>query len=213
MGNDASVCIANITVGKELEKMLKDVKEIIFRPRFLDDLFLIVNDTDILDFDKWLSELFVHPQFEFTFNYNNQCISFLDMNVMINNNIISTSIFKKQMSKHQMLHFESNHPKHLIKSLPFSQGIRIIRICSNNDDKNTEMNIVMNKFRARNYPENLILNYMAKFNNIDPNSILRPKSQLLIANLLMHNPHILTLYEFNLGWTTPTWVVALSAGF
>ena len=23
----------------------------------------------------------------------------------------------------------------------------------------------------------------------------------------------LTLYEFNLGWTTPTWVVALSAGF
>jgi len=167
------------------------------RPRFLDDLFLIVNDTDILDFDKWLSELFVHPQLDFTFNYNNQCISFLDMNVMINDSKISTSIFKKEMSKHQMLHYESNHPKHLIQSLPFSQGIRIIRICSNEEDKNREMKLLMDKFRARNYPEALIINCMEKLNNIDRKSLLRPKSQLLIANLRIHNPHILTLYEVN----------------
>jgi len=200
MGNNSSVSVSNISVGIDLQTMFKDRPEIIFNGRFIDDFFLIIEDTEIIFFDSYLSNLFVHEDFTFSFEYSNISINFLDVQVSLNNlNELSTSLYRKPMSKHQMLHFNSNHAKHLIKSLPFSQGLRIIRLCSNELDRKTQLDILMEKFRIRMYPTKLLNDCMQKLLLIDRNSLIKPKSNLLISNLRIHNPHLLSKYNVQLS--------------
>ena len=45
--------------------------------------------------------------------------------------IMSTDIYNKPTDKHQYLSPQSCHPKHCTKSIPYSQALRIKRICSN----------------------------------------------------------------------------------
>jgi len=49
MGNNASVSIANITVSKELRSIFSGKNEIFFHPRFIDDIFMIIDGTNIND--------------------------------------------------------------------------------------------------------------------------------------------------------------------
>jgi hypothetical protein len=44
---------------------------------------------------------------------------------------MSTDIYSKSTDKHQYLSPQSCHPKHCTKSIPYSQALRIKRICSN----------------------------------------------------------------------------------
>jgi hypothetical protein len=44
---------------------------------------------------------------------------------------MSTDIYNKPTDKHQYLSPQSCHPKHCTKSIPYSQALRIKRICSN----------------------------------------------------------------------------------
>ena len=58
-------------------------------------------------------------------------VNFLDTKVIkdVQGNI-STDIFQKPTDTHQYLHWTSAHPPHLKKSIPYSQGLRLRRICS-----------------------------------------------------------------------------------
>ena len=147
-----------------------------------------------------MSNLLVHDDFTFTHEYHNNTINFLDVQVSIDSsNRISTSLYKKPMSKNQMLHYNSNHAKHLIKSLPFSQGLRIIRLCSDSNDRNNQLNILMNKFKIRMYPPSLLNDCLDKLLLIERQSLIKPKNVLLISNLRIHHPHLLTKYNVQLS--------------
>jgi len=99
------------------------------------------------------------------------------------------------MCTHEYLHYYSNHPKHLKDSLPYSKGIRIIKVCTNREDRITELNNLVQKFRNRCYPEKVLLHNIEKLTLLQRNDILRPKSSLLIQILLYHNPEILDKYN------------------
>ncbi len=61
MGNPASVSIANITVFNELIQFYKNCgPNMVIRARFVDDLFMIIDITDIPDFNIWLKDRFFH---------------------------------------------------------------------------------------------------------------------------------------------------------
>jgi hypothetical protein len=49
----------------------------------------------------------------------------------LNRFFMSTDIYNKPTDKHQYLSPQSCHPKHCTKSIPYSQALRIKRICSN----------------------------------------------------------------------------------
>lgn len=195
MGNSASVSVANITAAIELESIQSDL--IVFRGRFIDDILLIVDVTDLeMSIDLWLESLFKHPFLKFSYEYSDKAVTFLDLNISLTeDNKISTSLYRKPMSKHEFLHFESNHPRHLLKSLPYSCGLRVIRSCTDETDKINELNILMDKFQSRGYPNNILNQAMDKLQNIDRKTLLTPKSNILIQHLAIHNTDILNLYD------------------
>jgi hypothetical protein len=196
MGNNASVSVANITVYNEMVDIYKQCVELIFRARFIDDIFMIVDITNNSNPDRWCEETFVHSYLKFTHQHSYKSVDFLDLTVMLDgNNRLTTALYKKPINKHQFLHYNSAHPKHLLNSLPYSSFIRVIRSCSNDDTRKSELDILNQKFRSRCYPEQIIKQCLDKVNLMSQSSVLVPKKSLILSNLRIHNPEILSKFN------------------
>lgn len=195
MGNCSSVSIANITAAVELRDQLSK-PEIVFKGRFIDDILMIIDITDLTEnMQTWLDNIFKHKFLKFTYEYSDNSVNFLDLSITLNsNNVIATSLYRKPMSKHEFVHFLSSHPSHLLRSLPYSCGLRIIRACSGITNRQNELSLLMEKFKSRNYPFPILENAMEKLKNIDRIELLKPKSSILIQFLSHHNPAILVQY-------------------
>jgi len=125
-------------------------EEIVFYKRFLDDVFLLVDLEGIDNLDVWLDNLLKHRYLKFTHEHSQNSVNFLDVNVSLSeNNIISTKLYSKPMSKHNYLHAHSNHPTHLKNSLFYSQGLRVVRICSEPDERMKALCLLYEKFAMR----------------------------------------------------------------
>ena len=59
-------------------------------------------------------------------------VNFLDVEVTLKNGVLSTNLFVKPTDTHQFLDPASCHPYHCKKDIPYSQTLRLNRICSNN---------------------------------------------------------------------------------
>ena len=177
-----------------LNILINDI--IYFQARFIDDIFLVIDITDLVDIDSWLQNLFVHEYLTFTFVYDLHSINFLDVIVKLNeDNSIQTSLYKKPMSKHLYLHYKSNHPKCLLNSIPYSQGLRIIKICSEKEDRNSKLIDLMSQFKIRGYPVNNLHNTYLKLLDIDRNNLLIPKGNNIISHISLFNPEILNAFN------------------
>ncbi|OCT55410.1 hypothetical protein XELAEV_18002393mg [Xenopus laevis] len=67
---------------------------------------------------------------KFTLKHNSDCIDFLDVTVYKQENTLQTCIHIKPTNRNTLVHYQSNHPKHLFDSLPKSQMLRVVRINS-----------------------------------------------------------------------------------
>jgi hypothetical protein len=194
MGNSSSVSIANITVGLAIKDIWKE--EIVFKARFLDDILCVVDVTQITDLNTRITNTFKHKYLEFTHESDYNSINFLDLKISLHeNNSITTALYKKPVSKHEYLHYKSNHPNHLLKSLPYSCALRIIRTCSNEETRSSELELMFDKFLNRNYPQQILDLCKTKLENINRESLLIPKTRLLIGHLRVNNPDILSYYN------------------
>jgi len=198
MGGSCSCSVANISVYEECKSIFANLREIAFIKRFLDDLFLIADVTDLQDVNEWLKSFLKHKYLEFTFTCNTEIVNFLDLEISLdNNNNINTKLYKKPMSNHQYLHYYSDHPTHLKKSLPYSQGLRILKCCNKREDRVNELNLMIEKFRIRCYPESVLIKALEKLTNVNRNELLTPKSSLLIKTLSYNNPEVLQTNMYN----------------
>ena len=81
------------------------------------------------DLHKFIDALgSAYPNLKFTHKIDEAEIEFLDVTVKLHNNIISADIFYKDTDPHLYLHPESNHPKYYIRSISFSQLLRLKQI-------------------------------------------------------------------------------------
>lgn len=195
MGNAASVCIANITAYYELKDMFKNKPEIQFNVRFVDDGFLIVKCTNIDNILTWCEQTFQHNYLKFTITSNNYQLNFLDVLIKLSDKQLSTTLYAKPMAKNTFLHYCSNHPKQLLNSLPYSQFLRIKKICSDENDVLLLYSELSKKFLAKGYPLFVINAALEKIECISRKDILKPKTKLLLNSLMEHNPCILYDYQ------------------
>ena len=76
-----------------------------------------------------------HPIIKFEFTYSRTRITFLDTKVYKNENgTLRTTIYRKPSDCRKFFHYKSAHPKELKHSIPYSQALRIKRICQNLKD-------------------------------------------------------------------------------
>ena len=100
--------------------------------RYIDDIFMIWyhGENQLKQFIDKLNKL--HPTKKFTGDYSRERVHFLDLQVILENNEISADLYVKETDSHQYLHPLSFQPYHCVKSIPYSQALRLNRICSNN---------------------------------------------------------------------------------
>ena len=98
--------------------------------RYIDDIFMIWQHGE-KELEKFLEILnSYHATIKFTANYSREKISFLDVEVIKKGNQLVTDLHIKLTDTHQHLHASSCHVFHYKNSIPYSQALRLNRICS-----------------------------------------------------------------------------------
>jgi peptide-methionine (R)-S-oxide reductase len=147
--------------------------------RYIDDIFMVWNhNRESLDsFLKYLNEC--HHSIKFTSEISDSQINFLDTTVHIDmERKLYTDLYCKPTDAHNYLLYSSAHPKHLLKSLPYSQLLRIRRICSRIEDFDKNALEIGQHFLRREYPEEIILNAIIKARRMDRTQLLAPKAPI-----------------------------------
>ena len=96
-------------------------------------------------------------------------------------------LYFKETDRHQYLHYQSSHPKHIKKSIVYSQALCLKRNCTIENDFNLHLVDMKEWFLARGYPERVVKEQMKRivFGKKPSKILLKEYLQLLhsILNL------------------------------
>ena len=76
--------------------------------------------------------------------------------------VIHIDLYIKLTDCHHYLHYQYSHPLHIKTSIPFSQALRVNRICSSEKDFKTHVSHMEEWFLARGYSEIVVNNQIDK---------------------------------------------------
>ena len=109
---------------------------------YIDHIFMLLQHGE-KELKKFL-EIFnsYHSNIKFTANYSRQKISFLVVEVIKERNQLVTDLYIKPTDIHQYLHASSCPVFHSKKSIPYSQALKLKKICSENSFFNKRCNVL-----------------------------------------------------------------------
>jgi peptide-methionine (R)-S-oxide reductase len=146
--------------------------------RYIDDIFMVWSHGRT-NLDEFLNHLNTcHHSIKFTAEISECTIAFLDTSVKLDTNKkLYTDLYCKPTDAHNYLLFNSSHPKHLMRSLPYSQFLRIRRICSKIEDFDRNAITMGNHFIRRHYPVELVTDAILQARRKDRTEALQPRTK------------------------------------
>ena len=162
--------------------------------RFLDDIFCIFTHGDE-ELNKFLTHLNqCDANIKFTMEASKKSVSFLDTQVSIKEDSIQTDLYCKPTDAHNYLLFSSSHPRSCKTSIPYSQFLRIKRICSNLEDFDKHAKFIGQHFLRRGYPLHIIEESVIKVRRLNRHTLLYPVSDTKKQDkptvlVTTYNPH------------------------
>ena len=180
MGTKCALSYANIFMGMFEERYIYPLIEKIsnFYLQFIDDIFLIWTGTtdQLMKFKQQINE--VHPSIKFDFNFSNKEINFLDTVVYkTQSGKLETKLYGKESDRQAYLHRKSKHPESLKRSIPFSQALRLRRICSTNNEFQDSCDKLRNKLLERGYKQQEINKGIERTKTLDRRKLLEEKAK------------------------------------
>ena len=158
--------------------------------RYIDDIFMIWEhgEEELKIFLEKLNTS--HPSIKFTWKYSPKTIDFLDVQVSLNEGRIVTDLFVKPTDTHQYLHASSCHVYHSKKSIPYSQALRLNRICSNNSLFDKRCNQLEGWLCDRGYSSSMVRKQVLAARKFSRNDLLNkekePPKTRLTFNITYH---------------------------
>lgn len=156
MGSPLTLTMANCYMfffERQIAKQVNNSGDLYLR--YIDDLFLVVNWPErhlLKQIEKWNQideniKLSVHT---------GHSTNFLDLSIQNRDGLFITCVHHKPSYEPYYLPFNSIHPMHMKKNIPFAMFLRAIRYCSSfqlfiNERESLRMALLLNK-----YPEDLI---------------------------------------------------------
>ena len=131
-------------------------------------------EEELLSFIEYLNS--IHPTIKFTYKYSRKSIEFLDVLVTREGNELFTDLFVKETDTHQFLHFSSCHPFHTKKGIPYSQAVRMRRICSREDLFQNRISDLKDWLYTRGYEKELVDSQVERASLLDRSTILQGNS-------------------------------------
>ena len=141
--------------------------------RYIDDIFMLWQHgvDELENFHQYLNTRV--PTIKFTKEMSTEKVSFLDVMVMNINNKLESDLYSKPTDSHNYLLYSSAHPQRCKDSIPYSQFLRIRRLCSRMKDFERNVLDLSIHFIRRNYPEDLILDAAILARNLDRDALLQ----------------------------------------
>ena len=211
IGTKVAKAFANIFMGWFEDSFVYtyDTQPLLWK-RYIDDVFMIwPHGQDSLDqFVDHLNSK--HDTIKFTVESSTTQVNFLDVSVTINNEGgLTTSLYTKPTDSHNYLLYSSEHPRHLLRGIPYSQFLRVRRICTNIIDFRQHALTLASHFIRRGYPKHLVQTALTRaelqdratlLNKPKPNKskdIDSDKSFYLVVTHNPKNPPIRNIVEQN----------------
>ena len=154
MGTRVAPPYANLFMGKQESTIfLTFAFLILFRKRFIDDIFFIFTGTDT-DLTNLMTQMNAqHPKIKYTFEYSTQSIAFLDVQLYIDNDRkLRTRLHKKPTDCNSLLHYKSYHPLHTKESVIYSQALRYNMLNYKDTDLTQNLYELTRTLLIRDYP-------------------------------------------------------------
>ena len=107
--------------------------------------------------------------------------------------MIQTTIYRKQTDRQNYLHARSEHPKLLKDSMPYSQALRIKRICSSQQEFLNHTAKIINQFQKRGHDRSLIEQQINKANLQERKQLLNEKKKETAKNIPLSFKYSITL--------------------
>ena len=143
--------------------------------RYIDDIFMIWDHgkDKLNDFLHHLNTC--HRTIKFTSEISQTHVNFLDTTVKRDSeHKLYTDLYSKPTDSHNYLLYDSAHPSHLKSSLPYSQLLRVRRICKRTEDFDLNAIIIASHFKRRNYPVDLIEEALIRVRRLNREELLHP---------------------------------------
>lgn len=179
MGASVSVKMANIYMGEWRRRFLSVYAGLLpcKMPRLIDDLFFTWHraNGDLEEFKLFLNTR--HSSIKFTFESSESTVHFLDLDIYKVNQKLLTRVYTKPTDKKQFLHFLSHHPRHVKRSIPYSQMVRFRRNCSDDHELRLQLDVLQQWFLLRQYPTTILEEARRKISDLDRQQTLRTKSE------------------------------------
>jgi hypothetical protein len=178
--------------------------------RYIDDCTGVATcpESDLSKFINFVSTF--HPALKYTFEISRTSLPFLDLFICIqaDSDRLSTSVFYKDTDSHSYLLYSSSHPKSCRDSIPYSQFLRLRRLCSEQHDFETKIQEMASFFKNRQYPTPTVESALTRTGNLNREATLMPKTtsdsedrpvlaikyhphNLQVKNVLLRNFHII----------------------
>ena len=114
-----------------------------------------------------------HPALKYTWEISDSSLAFLDIKLSIEGNGLCTSVHYKPTDSHSYLLYSSSHPSHVKNSIPYSQLLRLRRLCSEDSDFSLKSEEMCHFFDKHGYPASVVQAGHHRAQQIDRQSALQ----------------------------------------
>ncbi|OCU02178.1 hypothetical protein XELAEV_18007939mg [Xenopus laevis] len=158
--------------------------------RYIDDVFALWAGP------YWTLERFVQeinnslPFIKFSLNAHLEEIPFLDTRVYKQGGCLMTDLYVKSTDRNLLLHYRSFHPPQLKRALSKSQLSRVKRIVASSEIADKRLTEMCNKFREREYPDNLLNRQLEEIKS-------QERSEMLKGNEKNRENHVTFVTQYN----------------
>ena len=173
----------------DLEEKLLEIfeKKAMIWWKYLDDIFFIWEHSEESLRDFIIQVNLFHPTIKFTAEYSKEEVNFLDLNIKLIDGELKTDLFVKPTGTHQFLDPTSSHPYHCKKRIPYSEALRLNRICSDNTNFDQRCNDLEKCLIERGYNEKIIRNKILRAREHSRNDLLEIEKQQMSEQKLTFN--------------------------
>ena len=171
MGASISVFFANSFMYYRTAHLVHTPpSDLVYFRRYIDDIIGIWTG-DEKNIETTFNEV-TDNSIRLTFVKDKNQLAALDVLILLRNGSIATKLYRKPTDSDQYIHWNSAHPIHLKKSIPYSQFLRVKRICSEEEDFEEETRRMMTRFRNRGFPERVLQTALRKARDRSRESLL-----------------------------------------
>ncbi|KAI8781018.1 E3 ubiquitin-protein ligase XIAP X8 [Biomphalaria glabrata] len=164
-----------------------------FYRRYIDDGLGITSltENELIKFIEFTNNF--NPAIRFTYTISRTRVNFLDIEINVTQNSLFTSCHYKDTDSHSYLLYSSSHPPSCKDSIPYSQLLRIRRLCQDDNNFTEKATEMIEFFLRRGYPQAILDKALSRVENLKREQAFKKKT--ISSNderpklILTYHPH------------------------